>query len=59
MKHNRRKEDVTKMMIKEAIKEWLDEKFAELGRWTFWGLVAFFLAGATYAIFWLNGWRHQ
>ena len=47
-----------KEIVKQAITEWLDVKFAELGRWSFWGILAFILAGLTYVIFWTNGWRH-
>jgi hypothetical protein len=45
--------------VKEAIQEWLDEKFATVGRWSFYGILAFMLAGLTYTIFWVNGWRHN
>ena len=58
MKRDRRKADEhQKDLIKQAIKEWLDEKFRELGRWSFWGILAFLLAGVTYMIFKANGWR--
>jgi len=55
---NRRKSDEhQKTLIKEAIKEWLDDKFMQMGRWSFWGIAAFILAGLTYMIFKANGWR--
>lgn len=32
------RDDRTKELFKEAIKEWLDERFAAFGRWTIFGL---------------------
>jgi len=32
--------DVMKAALKEATAEWLDKKFAELGKWTLRGLAA-------------------
>lgn len=34
------KNEFTKEAIKEAIKEWLDERFAAFGRWTVMGIAA-------------------
>ena len=50
------KEDM-KSAVKEAIKEWLDEKFAMFGRWGFTSLAALVLAALAYFILWANGWR--
>ena len=57
MKDRRKADEHQKELIKTAIKEWLDAKFADLGRWSFWGIVAFLLAGLTYMIFKSQGWR--
>lgn len=38
-------EEEWKRIVKQAIKEWLDEQFASFGRWTFYGLVSALLAG--------------
>lgn len=41
-----------KEIIKEAIREWLDEKYATFGKWTFHGLTA---AGLAYGAYFLLG----
>lgn len=48
--------DAQKRAIKEAINEWLNEKFAEFGRWTFYGLAAAAFAGAVYLALHGQGW---
>lgn len=35
----------TKEALKEALREWLDEKYAEVGRWTLHGLAAAAIGG--------------
>lgn len=51
------KDAETKRIIKEAIREWLDEQFTKFGKWSFYGL----LAAATTALLVLtlmaNGWH--
>lgn len=48
-----------KSAVKEAIKEWLDSKFLEFGKWTFRSLMAAALGAMAYLILWANGWgRH-
>ena len=37
-----------KQIIKEAISEWLDEKYSEFGRWTLHGLMATGIAALGY-----------
>jgi len=46
-----------KEAIKEAISEWLDARFADVGRWTLKGLVAATLAGGLYAYLITKGFR--
>lgn len=50
--NRRRNTDVVKDAIKEATKEWMDQKYNQLGRWTFrcgCALVfAFFIKGLLY-----------
>jgi len=46
----------TKEALKEALKEWLDEKFAELGRWSFRTLSALALGALVFFILKMNGW---
>lgn len=48
--------ELQKQAIKEAIREWLDEQFATLGRWTFHGLLAAAFAGAVYLALKGMGW---
>lgn len=50
---------VTKEAVKEALKEWLDEQFARVGRWTVHGIVAAALVALVYFILMHNGWRQQ
>ena len=50
-----------KEVLKEALKEWMDEKFATFGKWSMGSIAAIFLAIIVY--FWLttHGWTppHQ
>ena len=39
-----------KAIIKEAIMEWLDEKYAQFGRWTLHGVMAAALGALLYFI---------
>jgi hypothetical protein len=48
--------DAQKKIIKEAIKEWLNEMFADFGRFTFYGIGAAALAGAVYLALRGQGW---
>lgn len=49
--------EVQKAIIKEALHEWLDDKFATFGRWSMQGLAAGGLVGIVYLILWSNGWH--
>lgn len=46
--------EILKQAMKEAVHEWLEEKFAQFGRWTFFGISAAALGGVTYFIGWLQ-----
>ena len=37
-----------KALVKEAIMEWLDEKYAQFGKWTFHGILAAALGAFAY-----------
>lgn len=37
-----------KEIVKEAIREWLDEKYSDFGKWSFHGLVAALLGVLAY-----------
>lgn len=45
-----------KEAMKQAIREWLDDAFAEFGRWTFRGLMAAALCGCVYLAMKGQGW---
>lgn len=49
--------DEFKKVAKEALKEWLDEKFVELGKWSLGGFIAASVAALVYFILWANGWK--
>jgi hypothetical protein len=46
-----------KRIVKEAINEWLEKKFADIGKWTLGGLGAAALAAVTYFILTSQGWH--
>lgn len=48
--------DEMKDMTKEALKEWLDEKFTTFGRWTFRAVSAAAFAAVIYFILKSQGW---
>lgn len=53
---NPKDEDV-KRALKEGLKEWLDEQFATLGKWTVGGLLAAALVGLVYLALIGAGWH--
>ena len=50
-------EDMQKRVMKEAIKEWLDEQFARFGRWSFYGIAAAGLGALAYFLLTASGWH--
>ena len=50
-------EEDQKRIVKEALKEWLDEKFVEFGKWTLGGFAAMTLAALVYFVLKMNGWH--
>lgn len=48
--------DITKIAIKEAIKEWMDERVRDVGRWSLRGLAAAAFAALVYFILTHTGW---
>lgn len=55
--HRRRTDVATKEAVKEALKEWLDDKFTAFGKWSFHGLLAMAFAGVVYVFMISNGWH--
>lgn len=43
-----------KEIVKEALKEWLDDKFLEFGKWSAAAIAVSFLAAVVYFIFWVE-----
>lgn len=50
-------DEAMKAAVKEALKEWLDEKFTTFGKWTLTAVAASALAGIVFFILWASGWR--
>lgn len=50
-------DDQIKEAAKEAIKEFLDEKFAAFGKWSFYSLCALALSALVYFILTMSGWH--
>lgn len=48
--------DEQKNIAKQAIKEWLDEAFAEFGKWTLKGILILAFAGCVYLALKGQGW---
>lgn len=46
-----------KEVIKEALKEWMDERFALFGKWTFCGVCSAALVGLVYLALIGTGWH--
>lgn len=51
------KRENDKRVVKEALKEWLDEKFMEFGKWSLGGIAALVLALIAYMILVTHGWK--
>ena len=43
---------ILKEALKESLREWLDEKYAEFGKWSVHGLMAAALGATVYLIIW-------
>ncbi len=48
--------EAQKQALKEAIREWMDDAFAEFGKWTFKGLLVLAFAGCVYMAMKGQGW---
>jgi hypothetical protein len=46
-----------KALMKEAMKEWLDEKFTLFGKFSAGTVACLALAALTYFILYMNGWK--
>lgn len=50
-------QDDQKAAIKEAIRDWMDERFATFGKWTAGGLFGLLFGWLVYGLMSLNGWH--
>lgn len=46
-----------KAAMKDALREWLDDKFSELGKWSLRAMLAAVLAALTFFILSMNGYH--
>lgn len=46
-----------KEAVKEALKEWTEQKYIELGKWTFRGMCAMLLGTVVYIWLGAHGWK--
>ena len=53
------KNDAIKEALKEGLREWLDDQFAEFGKWTMRAAVAALLAGVVWLALVSSGWKHS
>lgn len=51
-------QDEVKIALKEALKEWMDDKFTAFGKWSFRGIASAALFALIYFILTMNGWKH-
>lgn len=51
------KKDIQKEVIKEAIKEWLDDQFATFGKWVLGSILVLVFTGLVYLALIGMGWR--
>ena len=53
------KEQEDKEVLKQALKEWMDEKFAAFGRWSASTIAILALTALVYFILQTSGWSHR
>jgi hypothetical protein len=51
-------EDQAKAALKEALKEWMDDKFATFGKWSFAAIGIALVSMIVYFLLLSNGWTH-
>lgn len=47
-----------KELLKQALKEWLDGKFAAFGRWSFYSISSAAFTALMYFILSMSGWKY-
>lgn len=53
------KTTIPKDVVKEALKEWLDEKFMLVGKWTVTSALALLMAALVYFVLTYHGWKQS
>lgn len=53
------KNEELKAVLKEGLREWLDDQFVELGKWTLRGLAAAAFSGIVWLMLVSSGWTHK
>ena len=56
-KRSRKINTYEKEILKEALKEWLNDRFSEFGRFSLGAFITALLGFSVYAILILNGWH--
>lgn len=56
---SRQRIDLMKIAMREVIKEWLDERFRDVGRWSLRGIALAAFAALMYFILTHTGWSHR
>ncbi len=51
--------EITKTALREVIKEWLDERLKDVGRWSVRGISLAIFAALIYFILTHSGWAHR
>lgn len=49
-------EEERKQIIKDALKEWLDEQFTKFGKWSFYSIMSLALVTIAYVALHSKGW---
>lgn len=49
--------ELMKSALKEALKDWLDDKFVQFGKWSLAGILAMAFAMVVWFFFFSHGWR--
>lgn len=52
-----KRDEEQKEILKQALKEWMDERFAAFGRWTFYGFLVAAWGALAYLILYSEGWK--
>ena len=56
-KKPRKIDNIEKEVLKEALKEWLNDRFSEFGKFSLGAFITAILGFSVYAILILNGWH--